>query len=131
MKSTKVAPRLHNKLALKRMNMAKKIFYSSIATTALFLFFSGSVFAQDCNTFDFPLIQNNNILFFNCDSGELQKFDAQNKLSSVPGQKSLGGFVHSLAWSPDGSRALVLAEECFCSDAGIRIFLRLIESLTR
>ncbi|MFA6047409.1 MAG: hypothetical protein WCV59_01795 [Parcubacteria group bacterium] len=74
-----------------------------------FLLFSNFAFAQ-CQTFDFTLTKNSNFLFFNCDKGEIEKLDNNNNISSVPRDKSLGGFVHNFIWSPDGTKALILSE---------------------
>jgi len=78
---------------------------------AVFLFslaFAKAASAQ--STFDFPSVRNGEILFYNQDFGEIQKFDSQNKISQVPGAENFGGFVHNLVWSPDGNRTFVLAE---------------------
>lgn len=62
-----------------------------------------------CNTFDFPSLQKNNLYFFNCNTGEVEKFDTQNSLTAIPAQNNLGGSVSAFIWSPDGKKALVLS----------------------
>lgn len=89
--------------------LVKKSIFATAFAIVLLLVADKQIFAQ-CNTFDFPSVQSGNVLFYNCDFGEIQKFDAQNKISPVPNTENFGGFVHNFIWSPDTSKALVLAE---------------------
>lgn len=72
-------------------------------------------FATDvtCDYFGFPFVSGDSarITFFDCETGQLRVYDA-NGTSVVPleSEKNLGGFVQKLNWSPDGNRALILAE---------------------
>jgi len=87
----------------------KKIVFTMI-TLILFAAFGKTTWAEQCGSFNFPLIQQDSVVFFNCDLGEMQKFDSQGMLSSVPGKENLGGFIRNLLWSPDETKALILSE---------------------
>jgi hypothetical protein len=104
------------------MKIFKKLFYLAV----ILLIFSPAIDSElasaQCNIFDFPLIQKNNLLFFSCELGEIQKLDYQNNISSVPSKNNLGGFVHNFIWSPDGNNALILAENVSAATQTLELY---------
>lgn len=86
----------------------------------LFLFFGTFVFfpffahGQQCNYSSSLTKGNESLLLYNCKKGEIERIDQNDAVLSLEEEReSLGGFVHAIAWSPDGNRAFVLSENIF------------------
>lgn len=86
-----------------------KLIYPTGFVLALLLSFPLKTHAR-CDIFNFPHAKNNDVLFFSCETGEIMKTSENGKFETLSGQKSLGSGVSHFLWSPDGTKALILAE---------------------